>query len=119
MERLLDYPEDFLKLFTYSASDLSRVETLNFLPEHDDNTYFLSVPPDRYEDAIINLKKSGRLDDFDNSRVVIENLGQDFNCSHLQSVVEKNYVRSRYIALIIILAKILLITYLLRDLVMF
>jgi len=91
-DSLGDYPEDFMKLFTYTASDLDRVESLIHLPEHDDNTYFLSVPPERYENAIINLKQSGRLDDFDNSRVVIEKpFGQDFkSANHLQSVVDKN-----------------------------
>ena len=73
-----DYPEDFLWHLDYVSTDLSLPETLNHLPGYlDDNTYFLSVPPERYENAIINLKEAGRLDDPEKSRLVIE---KPFGC---------------------------------------
>ena len=53
---------------------------------------FLSVPPERYENAIINLKEAGFLDDPDHSRVVIEKpFGHDLeSADNLQSVVERH-----------------------------
>ena len=68
---------------------------------HDDSadtTYFLSVPPERYENAIINLKEAGFLDDPDHSRVVIEKpFGYDYkSASHLQSVVGR-YLREKQV----------------------
>ena len=88
-----DYPEDFLWHLDYVSTDLSLPETLNHLPGYlDDNTYFLSVPPERYENAIINLKEAGRLDDPEKSRLVIEKpFGHDYKSAHnLQSVVERH-----------------------------
>ena len=88
-----DYPEDFLWHLDYVSTDLSLPETLNHLPGYlDDNTYFLSVPPERYENAIINLKEAGRLDDPEKSRLVIEKpFGHDYQSAHhLQSVVERH-----------------------------
>ena len=60
--------------------------------ESADTTYFLSVLPERYENAIINLKEAGFLDDPDHSRVVIEKpFGHDIESAHhLQSVVERH-----------------------------
>ena len=52
--------------------DLSRNFDETFTMISGDTTYFLSVPPERYENAIINLKEAGFLDDPDHSRVVIE-----------------------------------------------
>ena len=55
-----DYPDDFLHHLDYQCADLSMVETLRHLPDYiDDMTYFLSVPPERYADAITNLKEAG------------------------------------------------------------
>ena len=87
-----DYPEEFIQYLDYVSCDLSSQESLNKLPESDDTTYFLSVPPERYEWAIINLKQGGFLDDPETSRVVIEKpFGHDFkSADHLQSVVERN-----------------------------
>ena len=88
-----DYPEDFLWHLDYVSTDLSLPETLNHLPGYlDDNTYFLSVPPERYENAIINLKEAGRLDDPEKSRLVIEKpFGYDYkSANHLQSVVDRH-----------------------------
>ena len=70
-ESLGEYPEEFLHQLDYVSCDLSNQESLNKLPEADDTTYFLSVPPERYESAI-NLKQGGLLDDPETSRVVIE-----------------------------------------------
>ena len=87
-----DYPEEFTNLLDYVSCDLSDQESLNKLPETDDTTYFLSVPPERYEWAIINLKQSGLLDDPETSRVVVEKpFGYDLqSANHLQSVVERS-----------------------------
>ena len=92
-ESLGYYPDDFLHHLDYQMSDLSMVETLRHLPDYiDDITYFLSVPPERYEDRIVNLKKLGCLDDPERSRVVIEKpFGHDYKSAHhLQSVVERH-----------------------------
>jgi len=87
-----EYPEEFVHQLDYISCDLSSQESLNKLPQTDDTTYFLSVPPERYEWAIINLKQGGLLDDPDTSRVVIEKpFGYDLkSADHLQSVVERH-----------------------------
>ena len=88
-----DYPDDFLWHLDYQMADLSMVETLRHLPDYiSDITYFLSVPPERYEDAIVNLKEAGCLDDPDFSRIVIEKpFGHDYKSAHhLQSLVERH-----------------------------
>ena len=77
----------------YISGDLDNVDTLSHLPDYlHDNTYFLSVPPERYANAIINLKEAGLLDDLERSRVVIEKpFGHDLkSASNLQSVVERH-----------------------------
>ena len=93
LEHLGDYPEDFCHWLDFVSCDLDNQESLMKL--HDDSadtTYFLSVPPERYENAIINLKEAGFLDDPDHSRVVIEKpFGHDYkSAGHLQSVVERH-----------------------------
>ena len=92
-----DYPEEFLHHLDYQSADLSRVDTLKNLkpaPETvssviEDTTYFLSVPPERYADAIQNLKEAGLVDDQERSRVIIEKpFGTDYkSADSLQSVV--------------------------------
>ncbi len=92
-QSLGEYPEEFLHHLDYVCADLDNVDTLDNLPNWtDDNTYFLSVPPERYSNAITNLKSSGRLDNPDRSRVVVEKpFGYDFkSASALQSVVERH-----------------------------
>jgi len=92
-ESLGEYPDDFLHQLDYQSVDLDNVESLKNLPDYmDDMTYFLSVPPERYENAIINLKEAGCLDDPEASRVVIEKpFGHDYkSADHLQSVVERH-----------------------------
>ena len=91
-QSLGDYPEDFLWHLDYQCADLSNIDTLHNLPEHDDVTYFLSVPPERYENAIVSLKESGLLNDPEKSRLVIEKpFGYDYKSAyHLQSVVERH-----------------------------
>jgi len=92
-ESLGDYPEEFLHQLDYQCADLDCVESLRHLPDYlEDNTYFLSVPPERYENAIVNLKEAGLLEDPDRSRVVIEKpFGYDYkSADHLQSVVERH-----------------------------
>ena len=58
----------------------------------------MSVPPERYENAIVNLKEAGKLDDPQKSRVVIEKpFGYDYKSAHhLQSVVER-YLREKQV----------------------
>ena len=67
-----EYPEDFTCYLDYISCDLDDPESLYHLPVKDDTTYFLSVPPERYENAIISLKKAELLEDPETSRVVIE-----------------------------------------------
>ena len=93
LHHLGDYPEEFCHWLDFVSCDLDNSESLNNLhDESADTTYFLSVPPERYENAIINLKKGGFLDDPDHSRVVIEKpFGYDLeSANHLQSVVERH-----------------------------
>jgi len=92
VETLGQYPEEFLRLLDYVSCDLSDPESLKKLPPTEDTTYFLSVPPERYENAIINLKQGGLLDDSERSRVVIEKpFGHNLkSANHLQSVVERH-----------------------------
>ncbi len=88
-----DYPEDFLNHLDYQCADLSMVDTLRHLPDYiDDLTYFLSVPPERYADAIANLKEAGCLDDPEKTRVVIEKpFGHDFkSADHLSTLVARH-----------------------------
>ena len=88
-----DYPEEFLYHLDYISADLDNPDTLSHLPDYlEDNTYFLSVPPERYENAIVNLKQAGFLNDSERSRVVIEKpFGYDYkSADHLQSVVSRH-----------------------------
>ena len=92
-DSLGEYPEGFLRQLDYISADLDNVDTLRHLPDYlHDNTYFLSVPPERYTNAIINLKEAGKLNDPEASRVVIEKpFGYDYkSANHLQSVVERH-----------------------------
>jgi len=92
-ESLGEYPEEFLHQLDYQPTDLDNVDTLQNLPSYlEDNTYFLSVPPERYANAIVNLKEAGLIEDPDRSRVVIEKpFGYDYkSADHLQSVVGRH-----------------------------
>ena len=93
LEHLGDYPQEFCNWLDFVSCDLSCEESLMKL--HDDSadtTYFLSVPPTTYADAISNLKKAEFLDDPERSRVVIEKpFGYDLeSADNLQSVVSKH-----------------------------
>ena len=88
-----NYPDEFLHQLDYISADLDNVDTLSHLPDYlHDNTYFLSVPPERYANAIVNLKEAGKLDDPDHSRVVIEKpFGYDYkSADHLSTVVARH-----------------------------
>jgi len=92
-ESLGDYPDEFLHHLDYISADLDNVESLRHLPDYlHDNTYFLSVPPERYANAISNLKEAGKLNDPDHSRVVIEKpFGYDYkSADHLSAVVARH-----------------------------
>ena len=92
-ESLGEYPAEFLHQLDYVSADLDNVDTLSHLPDYlHDNTYFLSVPPERYANAIVNLKEAGKLDDPDHSRVVIEKpFGYDYkSADHLSTVVARH-----------------------------
>ena len=92
-QSLGEYPEEFLHHLDYVSADLDDVESLKNLPDYiDDMTYFLSVPPERYANAITNLKEAGRLDDPERTRVVIEKpFGHDYkSADSLQSVVSRH-----------------------------
>ena len=90
LESLDAYYEAGLSLkMDYHQCDLADVDSLSSIPVTDDMTFFLSVPPDRYVDAIVNLKAAGLLNDPERTRVVIEKpFGTDIqSANHLQSVV--------------------------------
>ena len=98
-ESLGEYPDEFMNHLDYISTDLDSIESLRNLPDYlEDNTYFLSVPPERYENAIVNLKEAGKLENPDRSRVVIEKpFGYDYKSAHhLQSVVER-YLREKQV----------------------
>ena len=94
-----NYPEEFTDWLDFVSCDLACEESLMKL--HDDSadtTYFLSVPPSTYADAVTNLKKGGFLDDPERSRVVIEKpFGYDYqSADNLQSVVNR-YLREKQV----------------------
>ena len=98
-ESLGEYPEDFLHQLDYQSVDLDNVDSLKNLPDYmDDMTYFLSVPPERYENAIINLKEAGCLDDPEASRVVIEKpFGHDYKSADNLSTVVARHLREKQV----------------------
>ena len=91
-ESLGKYPEDFMNRLDYISCDLSVIKSLKRIGDFEDTTYFLSVPPERYGDAVTNLKKAGKLNDTETSRVVIEKpFGYNLqSANHLQSVVAEH-----------------------------
>ena len=98
-ESLGEYPEEFLHQLDYISADLDNVDTLSHLPDYlHDNTYFLSVPPERYANAIVNLKEAGKLDDPDHSRVVIEKpFGYDYKSADNLSAVVARHLREKQV----------------------
>ena len=98
-ESLGDYPDEFLHHLDYTSADLDNADTLSHLPDYlHDNTYFLSVPPERYANAIVNLKEAGKLDDPDHSRVVIEKpFGYDYKSADNLSAVVARHLREKQV----------------------
>ena len=98
-ESLGDYPDEFLHHLDYISADLDNVDTLSHLPDYlHDNTYFLSVPPERYANAITNLKEAGYLQDPDHSRVVIEKpFGYDYKSADNLSTVVARHLREKQV----------------------
>ena len=97
--KLGDYPDEFRRWLDYVPCNLSLAPSLRKLDNlADDVTYFLSVPPERYVEAIENLVESGLLDDPERSRLVVEKpFGHDLkSADHLQSVVGR-YLREKQI----------------------
>ena len=94
-----EYPEDFFHHVDYISADLSMPETLTHLPDYiDDMTYFLSVPPERYADAIANLKEAGCLDDPERTRVVIEKpFGNDYKSADNLSTLVARHLREKQV----------------------
>ncbi|WAX22870.1 glucose-6-phosphate 1-dehydrogenase [Synechococcus phage S-M1] len=94
-----EYPEDFFHHVDYISADLSMPETLRHLPDYiDDMTYFLSVPPERYADAIANLKEAGCLDDPEKTRVVIEKpFGNDYKSADNLSTLVARHLREKQV----------------------
>jgi len=92
IKSLGNYPQEFQERLSYVSADLSDQKTLKKLQRDGDVTYFLSVPPERYGDAIVNLKEAGLVNDPERTRVVIEKpFGHNFkSASDLQSVVERH-----------------------------
>ena len=99
LQHLGEYPEDFTHRLDYVSCDLSNPETLKRLnTQDDDTTYFLSVPPERYGDAIVNLKSTGMLDDAERSRVVIEKpFGTDLRSADTLQRVVAEHLREKQV----------------------
>ena len=121
-ESLGDYPEEFLWHLDYQMADLSMVDTLRHLPDYiDDITYFLSVPPNAMR-MLSSISKKQDVSTTQTTRVLLlkNPLGTIINLLIIYSLwLSDIYARNRFIALTIILAKILLITYLLLGLAIF
>jgi len=97
-ESLGEYPEDFMYHLDYQSSDLSTIKSLKNLGDYEDTTYFLSVPPERYGDAVTNLKKAGKLNDPETSRVVIEKpFGYDLQSANRLSSVVAGHLREKQV----------------------
>lgn len=98
-ESLGEYPEEFLRQLDYISADLDNVDTLSHLPDYlHDNTYFLSVPPERYANAITNLKQAGKLNDPEHSRVVIEKpFGHDYKSADRLSTLVARHLREKQV----------------------
>ena len=61
LQKLGDYPQEFTAWLDFISCDLDCQESLNKL--HDDSadtTYFLSVPPERYENCLLYTSPSPR-----------------------------------------------------------
>ncbi len=93
-----EYPSRFSSKMDYISCDLSDTNSLKQIPIGEEATYFLSVPPERFGDAIANLKEAGHLHDPERSRIVIEKpFGYDYqSADSLQSVVER-YLREKQV----------------------
>ena len=106
-----EYPGEFSQKMDYISCDLSDPDSLKQIPIGEESTYFLSVPPERFGDAIANLTQAGHLDDPETSRLVIEKpFSTIMNLLIIYSIwLGDIYARNKYIALIIISVKILLI----------
>ena len=92
LQTLGSYSEDFIRRLNYVQCDLSDAESLKKLTPGEDVTFFLSVPPERYGDAVLSLKSTGYLDDPETSRVIIEKpFGYDLtSAEELQQIVSDN-----------------------------
>ena len=99
LEHLGHYPIDFFHWLDFVSCDLSCEESLHKLhDESADTTYFLSVPPHTYADAVVNLKKAGFLDDPQRSRVVIEKpFGNDSKSAQKLQDTISDYIRESQI----------------------
>ena len=90
LSSLGSYPDEFVERLVWQRADLSDVVSLNHIPIAKKATYFLSVPPETYEDAINNLQEAQLINDPENQRVIIEKpFGTDLQSANsLQSVVD-------------------------------
>ena len=98
LESLGEYPEDFSAMLDYMPMDLGNAARLMELPRSDEMTFFLSVPPDRYGPAIMNLKAAGLVDDADNSKVIIEKpFGYDLNSAEQLQEIVTTHLREKQV----------------------
>ena len=109
LEHLGDYPEEFCHWLDFRCCDLDNQDSLQILHDESvDTTYFLSVPPERYENAVINLKEAGFLDDPDHQGGYRKTLGYDLKSAIIYSLWFTTSTRKTSISpLTIILVKIL------------
>lgn len=98
LKQLGEYPEEFLHMLDYMSADLGNAAQLMNIPKTEDTTYFLSVPPDRYGPAIMNLKAAGLVDDADNSKVIIEKpFGYDLNSAERLQEIVTTHLREKQV----------------------
>ena len=92
LHTLGSYSEDFVNRLNYVVCDLSDSESLKQLEPGEDVTFFLSVPPERYGDAVLSLKSTGYVEDAETSRVIIEKpFGYNLqSAEELQEIVSTN-----------------------------
>ena len=91
LERLgREYNDEFLTQMYHHKCDLADAKSLESIPVEGDSTFFLSVPPEQYENAIRNLKASGHSTTPTPRVLLLKNpLGPDLQSAHhLQSVVD-------------------------------
>ena len=98
IKSLGEYPEEFLKLLHFQSSDLEDGLSLQALPVTEYTTFFLSVPPERYDSAVTNLKSAGLMDNPETRRVIIEKpFGSNLHSAKRLQEIVTTHLRERQV----------------------